>query len=334
MLHVDICSVCNLKCVHCQVWKNKEKLQISFSALKNLIDQACSCGLRFLAISGGEPFMHKDLFMFIAYAKKKGLFVSITTNGTLLNEERVKKLRKLKVDAILISLDAVGGKHDEMRGQKGVYEKVVRGASFLSKYKVPFYLDPCVTEDNFEIIPDLISEVGKLNAKNIFLYPFYINTHNIGAISLRKYKSIRGPKFKKSNLKKLVGIINSLKNNKKIDCVVKACLNKFPKYFSGKDIDLKEFPCYAPLFDAVVSFNGDIYPCWASDMKMGNIYENNFSTLWRSKKYNTLRKRFRKAKHCPLTKYNCFCLTHREISARIDPLFMLKTCVFKKKRGL
>jgi len=91
-----------------------------------LLDEAVAIGTETLVITGGEPFIHPDLFLAVAEAKARGLSVNITTNGTLI-EKRWDELVASGVDSLSFSIDGMAATHDSIRGQAGAWKRTMAG---------------------------------------------------------------------------------------------------------------------------------------------------------------------------------------------------------------
>ncbi|GAI12754.1 unnamed protein product, partial [marine sediment metagenome] len=95
-----------------------------------------------IRITGGEPFLRNDLAEVINtiqhYSKPK--MMHITSNGILTNKilSVVNKLEKTDNLHIKISIDAVGKKHDKIRGVTGAYQKAIKTVQELAKLKEKF----------------------------------------------------------------------------------------------------------------------------------------------------------------------------------------------------
>jgi AdoMet-dependent heme synthase len=89
------------------------------AAAKKMVDQIAAFGATFFGITGGQPFLRKDLFEVLEYATKKGLSTSIITDGRLLDEKAFKKIVKLQTK-ISVSIDGAEKINDVIRG-KGAY---------------------------------------------------------------------------------------------------------------------------------------------------------------------------------------------------------------------
>ena len=100
---VDITEVCNLGCIHCAHPKFKistayNKRMLNENLNKKMVDEVAKYGKNITKYirytSNGEPLVHPKSYEMIQYAvEKSGTKVTLTTNGTLLNE---KKWRSFK----------------------------------------------------------------------------------------------------------------------------------------------------------------------------------------------------------------------------------------------
>lgn len=92
-VHFYLTRRCNLNCAYCHSRDNVKK-DISTEEIKKIIDKLHSLGIRAIAFFGGEPTLRRDFCEILKYSVDKGIFSYFTTNGTLLNEDYIKKLQK------------------------------------------------------------------------------------------------------------------------------------------------------------------------------------------------------------------------------------------------
>ncbi len=114
---VDVTEVCNLACVHCPHPDFKKSEHYSARYLEpelnaKMVDEVRDHGrghtqyIRYT--SEGEPLIHPRGYEMIEYAaRNSGVFVTLTTNGTIMNEKRTRKLLDSGVHMIDISIDAL-----------------------------------------------------------------------------------------------------------------------------------------------------------------------------------------------------------------------------------
>lgn len=105
-LVVILSQFCNLACTYCYAQESRSKEILNKDKLKQTIDYILSQpnnNKRFSFIGGGEPTLTWELLEwainYIDISKKDGQKVrcSITTNGTLLSDEKIKFLKEHKV---------------------------------------------------------------------------------------------------------------------------------------------------------------------------------------------------------------------------------------------
>ena len=115
---------CNLRCEFCDHWHHKDELPAE--AVDALLDQAPDIGVKLLVLTGGEPFLRKDLFGIIDRARDQQLTVNITTNGTML-ERRIRLLAAHPPHSLSVSMDGLDDTHDKLRGRPGTARRAWRG---------------------------------------------------------------------------------------------------------------------------------------------------------------------------------------------------------------
>jgi len=125
----NITRACNLQCVHCYNDSGPDKTcqEVSTPQAKIVIDDLASFGVPSILFSGGEPLMRHDLFDLIEYAVGKSLRAVISTNGTLIAEDKARRIKQLGVSYVGISLDGIGPINDRFRGVSGAFERAVQG---------------------------------------------------------------------------------------------------------------------------------------------------------------------------------------------------------------
>jgi radical SAM protein with 4Fe4S-binding SPASM domain len=126
---------CDSTCVHCtSACKPAAKDELETTDAKKIVDQVVDFGATFFGITGGQPFLRKDLFEVLDYATQKGLCTSIITDGRLLDEEAFKRIVKSQT-RISVSIDGTQQTNDSIRG-KGAYKAAVLAIERLSQEKL------------------------------------------------------------------------------------------------------------------------------------------------------------------------------------------------------
>ena len=113
---VDITDRCNLRCIHCYHFQEKEQVEdkADFDEWKKRFKELYSKGIRMVLLLGGEPLLRPDI---VKLADSIFPFVEMITNGTLPLPENYDH-------RIFVSIDGGRDTNDSIRG-KGVFEKVI-----------------------------------------------------------------------------------------------------------------------------------------------------------------------------------------------------------------
>lgn len=130
---------CQAKCHKCYARNlldpNREELTLP--QIKEIIDQACRLGLIHINLTGGEPLLRKDLFEIIKICSARKIIVSVVTNGILLTEEMVRRMKDTGLNTIQLSLDSADRDvHDSLRGLPGCYNRIMESVKWFKKYEI------------------------------------------------------------------------------------------------------------------------------------------------------------------------------------------------------
>ncbi len=108
---------CDNNCVHCvSAGQKAVSDEINSQDAKKIVDQVSDFGASFFGITGGQPFLRKDLFEVLDYANKLGLNTSIITDGRLVDEAVFQKIVKNQTK-ISVSIDGAEKTNDVIRGK-------------------------------------------------------------------------------------------------------------------------------------------------------------------------------------------------------------------------
>jgi radical SAM protein with 4Fe4S-binding SPASM domain len=126
-LWVEPTSVCNLRCVMCPN-KDLPKDQKGFMDLglfQKIIDEAKDFVFDVHLLHRGESLLHPDFFRMVRTAHEAGIVTSFHTNGTLLDEDRSRRLIEAGLDQFAFSFDGFDAESYESIRVKASFEKTV-----------------------------------------------------------------------------------------------------------------------------------------------------------------------------------------------------------------
>ncbi len=120
---------CNLKCVHCYSHSQNREYggELTTREGESLIEDLARFGCPVILFSGGEPLLRKDLLGLAQLATDKGLRAVISTNGTLITREMARKLKKIGLSYVGVSLDGMEETNDRFRGVQGAFAAALKG---------------------------------------------------------------------------------------------------------------------------------------------------------------------------------------------------------------
>ncbi len=276
---------CNYNCAHCvSSGKPTAPDELGAKDAKKLVDRIRDFGATFFGITGGEPFLRKDLFDIVQYARQVGLNVSIITDGRLADDDVVANLIKNEV-RVSISIDGAERINDRVRGE-GAYRSAVDLAKKLSATGL---LDCLVytlanvdgsvtnvTEADFRHVNDLAAHYGARWVVYHGLVPYTSDKDCI--------KADPSPAQYEWALNKLYDLSVEYKGKPEINVYVPFYAriakqrglsdfdNWFNNFFLGK--------CWFGRFMSVAE-NGDAIPCSYNDVyRFGNVKEESLERIW------------------------------------------------------
>ena len=86
---IELNGNCNFRCLHCYIDKDERKSMLSFDDVVEFGEQVISMGCLYIILTGGEVLLHPDFERIYLYFIKRGMIVSVFTNGSLINTETI-----------------------------------------------------------------------------------------------------------------------------------------------------------------------------------------------------------------------------------------------------
>lgn len=184
---IEATTNCNLHCPECPSGLKKFSRQtgtINLKSFKNCIDPL-SKNLAYLMIYfQGEPYLNKDFFELVNYAKSKRIYTATSTNGHFLDDENARKTIESGIDRLIISLDGPNEESYTAYRVGGDFNKVIDRIKNVVKWKKklnsnkPYIILQClILKSNEHLINEITQlskqlEVDKLELKTAQFYNF------------------------------------------------------------------------------------------------------------------------------------------------------------------
>jgi radical SAM protein with 4Fe4S-binding SPASM domain len=152
-LGLFITTRCDLECRYCFNWesdKKQEETSLEYADICRILAVGREEGHRYLTITGGEPFLHKDIFKIIDYAHDLGYLVNILTNGLYIDEQAALELRGKYRLRIRVSLEGADKDvHEYFRG-KNTFDRARNAIQLMVKNNIDVGIGFTVYEENLQ----------------------------------------------------------------------------------------------------------------------------------------------------------------------------------------
>jgi len=178
-IQLALTNRCNLKCKTCNIYMHSNK-SLSLIDLKRMVENAFFSKVTNVGVSGGEPFLVKDIEKYIEVLLKlpKIKKISIISNGTLTNIilDKLKLIYKMCKDNNVIlnftvSIDGYKTINDKIRGSEGAFERTIKTYEEIRK-NLNNYCDRIgvictISKHNIFKIKELVAFFKLYNVKNV-----------------------------------------------------------------------------------------------------------------------------------------------------------------------
>lgn len=165
---------CNLKCIMCQIHQTKVA-EMDIPMIGRIMSDLKDAGFQIIEITGGEPFLRKDIFDILALLDDRDFRYTINTNGILLTRDVVEGLKKCRgILQIAVSIDSL--KADVFARIRGLdkLDEVLEGLFTLQQYgpDVPIKTNLTLNRFNYREIDDYLDFCKK---HGLYLSVFPVN---------------------------------------------------------------------------------------------------------------------------------------------------------------
>ncbi len=287
---------CNLSCKYCYLHASaKRKELLDYRDFANFAEVLTKSTVMEIDISGGEPLTHPHFMDILHLLKNKNKFaVGLATNGTLLTERIIQKMKAYNIDIIQLSLDSIyPEEHDLLRGQ-GNFDIVMKKLDMLLAANIPVGLTITLNKINVHQIKEYLKFAEEKGVQGV----------RIGVLHEWGRAETLSDSIVPTNVTEEYTLLyEAYKVADRFKDKLSLTMEKFP---------MSERPtgCMASISFAVVP-NGDIVPCdifAQTGFTLGNIREvKDILEFWDSANYRQIRRNFdfsqRVCNSCPYFSY-------------------------------
>ena len=148
-IYISPLELCNLRCLYC--YTNKTKSILTNDQILNFVEEYShqlrseNCQLRSIIFCGGEVFTLPDFPTLVNQLIKKGIFITIITNGTV---DRLNEIDDPRNCQLIVSFDGPEKVHDANRGL-GNFNKSKKFVAKALKLDFPVEIFYLITKDSY-----------------------------------------------------------------------------------------------------------------------------------------------------------------------------------------
>ncbi|MEM3486367.1 MAG: radical SAM protein [Candidatus Methanomethyliaceae archaeon] len=161
---------CQMNCKHCfyasgNLFRKEDEL--STAQFMRIIGRLAEAGIRYIAFTGGEPLLRRDIWQLMSFALDKGLKIHLLTNGLLLSHQKAEWLAEHGVQ-IQISLDgSTPMTYNNIRGFG--FDRVIRNIEMLADAGCHVAVSIVPMKENLDEIPDIIEFASSMGVRTFHL---------------------------------------------------------------------------------------------------------------------------------------------------------------------
>lgn len=253
---VELTSLCNYRCIMCpnKDLSKQDKGYMEMDLYKQIIDEAKNFVFDINLAHRGESLLHPHIGEAIRYAKSKGLFTRLHTNGSLLTEELSQEIIAAGLDRLSFSFDGYTPE---------TYEKIRVGGDFKKTINnIIRFLE--IKKASSSAKPETAIEV--------------INFDNISGKNLAQAKV---------NFQKYF-------HNLPLESLIAKEMHNWAGEIEKEKPQGKYSPCPFPWNALIICWDGAVLPCtqdFFGQIVVGNVRNSRLEDIWNNKEMKRLRKR-------------------------------------------
>ncbi len=221
-------------------------------------------------VTGGEPFLRRDLFEILSLMKARDFEVYVLTNGTLVDEAGAHRLADIGVDGVQVSVEGGLEIHESIRG-RGSFTASAAGIELLVGCGLDVTLNVTLSKMNASEVRNIIAFASQCGARRVG-FSRLVPTGN-GRTMIEQmllpgeletlYRSL------------LFGNITNpaLVTGDPVAAVMKSASN-------GDAGSVAVSGCAAAVAGLTIQSNGNVMPCRRLPLSLGNVREDSLREIW------------------------------------------------------
>lgn len=279
--------------------------ELTLPEIRHLAKTLQKLGVVFLILTGGEPFLRKDLVEIVEVFSSSGIKVRLQTNAMLVTEDKLQSLVAAGLEEVTISLDTLDSEKQDFINQcKGSWEKIIKGLSIFSQY-LPVKgnmtgINTVISRFNIEEIPNIVKFVTQLGFYSSLIPVHIANSHETDVVVRRFAPDFAFRPEDHESIDKTYSKLIEMKRQSYHVHNSYRFLRESVDFLKHKRISWR---CDSPDLYFAISPSGNFLPC--VDVKTEvSMLDDNFAGVFASKSFRKLVRE--KVQTCPGCMYACW----------------------------
>jgi radical SAM protein with 4Fe4S-binding SPASM domain len=268
-VHFELTYRCNEQCIHCYCVvehgqeEEAKKRELTYEEVVRVLDELAELGALYVTFSGGEVLVRSDFFDIVEHARRRGFVYRIYTNGIGLTEERIRRLAALEPLTVELSvLSADPAEHDRITRVPGSFRRLMKNVRRLKEHGLRVYLKTTVMKPNFKGLV-AVRQLGR--DLEVFHHTFSCE------VSPRINGEIRHP------------LQYQLDEEELVQYMASDAWQKEPQPLPPgppEEVAKQRQTCGPAVNGCCIDPYGNVFPCVAFRIPIGNVREQPFKDLW------------------------------------------------------
>jgi MoaA/NifB/PqqE/SkfB family radical SAM enzyme len=197
--------------------------------------------------------LHPDFYKVVEKVVELGFPWGMTTNGTLLEKKDAKRLKRLKLYSVTISLDGLEGTHEWLRNVPGCSQKTLDAVRDMQSAGILVQITSVIHKRNFHELEALYQLMCDMH---VFSWRV-INLEPIGRVREGGEELLLAPE----EFKRLLEFIRSKRYSRDTPLDVRFGCSHYLSFKYEREVRDNYFICGAGIYEGSILCNGDIYAC-------------------------------------------------------------------------
>ncbi len=337
----EVTRSCNLNCVHCRAAAEKGPYpgELPTKRCLEILEEIALVGKPIVILTGGEPLLRQDVFELASKGNQLGLRMVMATNGTLLTDAVVSRMKECGIKRVSISIDgATPEQHDAFRKVHGAFRDAMAGIEILKRHGMPVQINTTITRHNVADIDKIMELAVSLGA---------VAHHLFLLVPTGRAKDLKDQEVEAQEYEEVLNWFYDMRD--KVPLHLKATCA--PQYYrilrqkaheKGEAVDFETYGldavtrgCLGGTAFCFISYEGIVQPCGYLELNCGDVSKEPLNQIWNeSPIFQQLRDFSNYKGKCGRCEYVKFCggCRARAYEATGDFLAEEPLCVYEPKK--